>query len=485
MIGSTPRRIGEILLDAGQLDTAQLESALQRQQDTGERVCSCCLGLALLPEGVLVEHLGVQKGVPGVELGRSAIPLSALALVPREVARQQRMLPLSLEGTHLLLAMADPDDVRTISEVEFVTGKRVVPHVALAGRLDVAIAASYEAVEGGQTTGHWLGPDVNENTDPGANALLIVHGSGATDDGLGGLIGADGDLEGAWLGQGTESQTGSGSTGELDQIPDPAGGSTGERRASPDKRVLVVDDDPDILAMVVRYLEGRGYRALKAERGREALKQIRGGRPDLIILDAMLPEVHGFEICQKVKKSKRFGATPVIMISAVYKGWRYREDVLRTYGADDYLEKPFSLERLAGKVEGLLENNHEGAAEEELLRESRAALEEGLEAQRQGNLDSAISRFREGIEVDPLSARLHFHLANLLAAREELYDAIHALEMTIELEPEFFPALKGLAILYQKKGFKRKSVEMWERALYAAPDVETRQKIRSHLFHML
>ena len=186
-----------------------------------------------------------------------------------------------------------------------------------------------------------------------------------------------------------------------------------------------------------------------------------------------------------MKKSKRFGATPVIMISAVYKGWRYREDVLRTYGADDYLEKPFSLERLASKVEGLLESEREGAAEEALLRESRAALEEGLEAQRQGNLDSAISRFREGIEVDPLSARLHFHLANLLAAREELYDAIHALETTIELEPEFFPALKGLAILYQKKGFKRKSVEMWERALYAAPDVETRQKIRSHLFHML
>ena len=61
----------------------------------------------------------------------------------------------------------------------------------------------------------------------------------------------------------------------------------------------------------------------------------------------------------------------------------------------------------------------------------------------------------------------------------------HILRMSPPLIMEDDLALKGLAILYQKKGFLRKSVEMWERALYAAPDVDTRQKIRSHLFHML
>jgi len=487
VIGGHPRRIGEMLRDAGKLDASQLEAALARQKQTGERLCSCCLSLELASEAVLVEHLGKQKGVPGVELSRSAVSLEALALVPLEVAQQQLMLPLALDGRHLLLALADPDDVRTIGEVEFVSGKRVVPHVGLAGPLRAAITAGYELLGGDPDAGYWYGAEADPATLGNGNKLLALHGStssaAARDDGLEGMIAADDDVEAAWLGVGGASPA-DGLTAALDHEtgdtgPQMAGGSADT------KRVLVVDDDPDILAMVVRYLESHGYQTTKAAAGRDALKKIRKGKPDLIVLDAMLPEVHGFEICQKVKKSKRFGNTPVIMISAVYKGWRYREDVQRAYGADDYLEKPFSLERLENRVRQLLERENRTEEEEALLRESRAALEEGLEAQREGNIDAAVSRFREGLEVDPMSPRLYFHLANLLAARQDLYEAIDALEKTIELEPDFFPALKGLAILYQKKGFQRKSVEMWERALYAAPDVETRQKIRSHLFHML
>ena len=63
--------------------------------------------------------------------------------------------------------------------------------------------------------------------------------------------------------------------------------------------------------------------------------------PDLVILDGMLPEVHGFEICRQLKTSERFRHIPVIMVSAVHIGWRFAADVKEKYGADDYLEKPF------------------------------------------------------------------------------------------------------------------------------------------------
>ena len=76
--------------------------------------------------------------------------------------------------------------------------------------------------------------------------------------------------------------------------------------------------------------------------------------PDLVVLDGMLPEVHGFEICRQLKTSERFRHIPVIMMSAVHTGWRFAADVKEKYGADDYLEKPFEPAELLRRVETLL-----------------------------------------------------------------------------------------------------------------------------------
>src|SRR5205085_10719715 len=147
-----------------------------------------------------------------------------------------------------------------------------------------------------------------------------------------------------------------------------AGGSDGEEegleavevRAGP-PRVLAVDDDFDILRMLDRTLKSAGYVVELARDGREAEEKLNTEKYDLILLDAMLPYVHGFEICARLKASPRTRSTPVILVSAVYRGWRYAHDARETFGADDYLEKPFHLPELLRRVEERLSGGPKAA----------------------------------------------------------------------------------------------------------------------------
>jgi Tfp pilus assembly protein PilF len=73
----------------------------------------------------------------------------------------------------------------------------------------------------------------------------------------------------------------------------------------------------------------------------------------------------------------------------------------------------------------------------------------------------------------------------LCGRRDEVFEAIHELETAVDLQPRNFSALKNLAVLYQRAGFKHKAIEMWERALASAPDDETRHGIKEHLMTLL
>ncbi|MCA9581223.1 MAG: response regulator, partial [Myxococcales bacterium] len=252
--------------------------------------------------------------------------------------------------------------------------------------------------------------------------------------------------------------------------------------------VLVVDDEQDIRRLLRRVLEEKGFEVLEAGRGLEALQLVRDGAPDLILLDAMLPEVHGFEICRRIKGSRRYGHIPIIMISAIYRGWRVAEDLMESYGAFAFLEKPFRMSEVLDRIDAAL---HGTSAEPEdeitdnLSEQAELRLSEGLDAYQKGDLDAAVEALKEGIAVDPLSFRLHYHLGLIHGQREEVFDAIASLETAVNLSPRNYAALKNLAVLYQKAGFKRKSVEVWERTLGAAPDDETKRGIKEHLMNLL
>ncbi len=113
--------------------------------------------------------------------------------------------------------------------------------------------------------------------------------------------------------------------------------------------VLVVDDEAMIREAVASYLEKQGYQVFAAEHGKEALTIFEQENIDFVILDLMLPDISGEEICKKLRKQSR---VPIIMLTAKVQ----EEDVLcgLTIGADDYVTKPFSLKELYARMLAVL-----------------------------------------------------------------------------------------------------------------------------------
>jgi DNA-binding response OmpR family regulator len=249
--------------------------------------------------------------------------------------------------------------------------------------------------------------------------------------------------------------------------------------------ILVVDDEAEIRKLVRRVLEDRGYRVTEAGRGHEALSMLKEKPPDLVVLDAMLPEVHGFDIAKRMKGTERYGHIPIVMISAVYRGWRFAEDLRQSYGVDAYLEKPFKMSDLVAAVETALSHRPAASSVERISAEAEKKLAEGIDAYQKGDVETAVEHLREGTHIDPLAYRLHFHLGLLYGKQGRVYDAIQELQTALDINRHHFPALKNLAVLYQKAGFRNKAIEAWERALRVAPDDPTRQSIKEHLVGLL
>lgn len=115
------------------------------------------------------------------------------------------------------------------------------------------------------------------------------------------------------------------------------------------KKILVVDDEPTIVDVVKSYLLKSGYEVSEAFTGREALDSFEKENPALIILDLMLPDISGEEVCRRLRKRSR---VPIIMLTAKVE----EEDILigLGLGADDYVTKPFSPRQLVARVEALL-----------------------------------------------------------------------------------------------------------------------------------
>jgi type IV pilus assembly protein PilB len=133
-----------MLVDGGAIDSRQLRAALDWQRRRGGRLGSALVHLGMLEEMDLIQALGVQLGLPVIDLALYSIDRDVLRLVPARVVETTRVLPLTLlEETRrgpLVVATADPQDVRALDEVAFASGKQVRPMLAAKGQLDVAIA---------------------------------------------------------------------------------------------------------------------------------------------------------------------------------------------------------------------------------------------------------------------------------------------------------------------------------------------------------
>lgn len=126
------------------------------------------------------------------------------------------------------------------------------------------------------------------------------------------------------------------------------------------ERVLVVDDEPDIVALAAYHLAKSGYRVSTAANGPDALAMARDEHPALIVLDLMLPGISGFEVLEQLRASDATRHVPVLMLTAR----REEPDRIRglTLGADDYLTKPFSPQELVLRVAAILRRVAAGGA---------------------------------------------------------------------------------------------------------------------------
>lgn len=121
----------------------------------------------------------------------------------------------------------------------------------------------------------------------------------------------------------------------------------------PNERILIVDDDEQVTALLTRQLTQEKYEVAIARTGNEALLRVAGGRPNLIILDLMLPDIDGYELLEQIKKSSEWSFIPVMIVTAR----REMEDKLRglRLGVMDYLTKPFDRRELLARIRNILD----------------------------------------------------------------------------------------------------------------------------------
>ena len=127
--------------------------------------------------------------------------------------------------------------------------------------------------------------------------------------------------------------------------------------------ILIADDDPEIRSILRAHLSTMQCETIEATDGEKALEQIIVHKPDLVVLDVMMPELNGWEICKYVKSHEEYDHTGVIILTAI--GATVNELTSPIYGADEYVDKPFDFDELEFKIRKVLsekKRNRQGQA---------------------------------------------------------------------------------------------------------------------------
>ncbi len=190
-----------------------------------------------------------------------------------------------------------------------------------------------------------------------------------------------------------------------------------------DIKILLVDDDMDILEIVGFNLEAEGYQILKANNGKEALSIAKKEQPNLVILDVMMPEMDGIETCEGMRKIPELQSTIITFLTA--RGEDYSQVAGFDVGADDYITKPIKPKLLVSKVKALLRRVKDEIAAEDILRVG------DIEINRE-----EYKIVKEGEEI--ILPRKEFELFYLLASkpgkvfkREEILDRVWGNEVIV------------------------------------------------------
>lgn len=455
------RPLGEILVAQGQVDPRDVNTVLSVPASTGERkkLASELYRLGVASERALAGGLAEQHGHPAVVLSESSIDLSALELVPRVVAEQHFVLPIALEADTLTVAVAELSDNgrrRDIFDhIELASGRKVVVSLAVESVLVEAIAIAYDAKKDGERV--LVGTVERPAGVSTLSPLSIVRPSTGPALPVGDALAAP---------------------TAPSEFRAPV--ATGNIAAKP--VIFVVDDDDDIRLLLTRVLKTDGYDIVEARAGRQALEMLRTLRPALIVLDAMLPEVQGYDICQLVKGSPIFEQTPIVMVSAVMKGFHHARTFQEVHKADAFIEKPFDVHYLRQVVARLLGRNlPKNTLGPEWQKKVKALREEAVVFWNMGDLDAADDAVKRWRSLDAFDADLYLLSGNIRQRRGDPEGAMKAWERAAAFDANSYAAYKNLAVVYEQLGFVQRAQFAWYRAYELAPDGETRRRIEEHL----
>jgi DNA-binding NarL/FixJ family response regulator len=179
------------------------------------------------------------------------------------------------------------------------------------------------------------------------------------------------------------------------------------------KKLLLIDDDPNLILLVKDYLEFRGYDVITAENGREALEILESSTPDMIICDVMMPEMDGYSLVSTIRSEPKTSWIPVLFLSA--KGQSQDRVKGLNIGADVYMVKPFEPEELVAQVESSLKQA------------SRLIQHKDSK----GGLDGPKIQVPFDVELTPTELRVVQYVARGMANRE-IADELNVSQRTIE-----------------------------------------------------
>lgn len=408
--------------------------------------------------------LSEQHGLPAVDLSEQIVPLAALRLVPVEIARERKIFAFRVDGDQLLLAMSSRVGPEVLEELEFVTGKKIQPFVALDATLRDVTEAAYARLQQGEefyVAEHATGGASGSNA-PSMSAQLRPARVPSDRPAL------DTELDEAFANRMAPSQPPS--MPKLDVAT----------------RVLLAVREGEVRGAIKRALEEAGVSVLETADGAKALESVRDAGPQLLVIERELPSIEGLDVCRRLRASTRYDAIPILVVShGVPLGWRLCQDLRDSFGIEHCFEQPIDVPKLAQIARMLLLGQ---PVQEELLPLSEAAearWNTGMEAFHGGDIGTAIIELEAAVALDPQAFELRFHLGLLYGRRDDVFAAIRSLELALRMQPRHFLACKNLAAVFQRAGFTQRSIDMWERAMSLAPDPQTREMIREHLLGML
>lgn len=449
---ATRRPLGEVLVERGVVEADALEALLVTAGANHARLGSQCLELGLADEPLLARALAEQQGHPCLVLSSTVIDLRALELVPRVVASQHRLLPVAIDDEHITLAAADIGERDIFTHVSFASGRRVELLLALDGPLARATQDAYEALLR------------RERTLPGA------------------AISSDADTPRLFIERADSTRDASDAVSELIELADVVSDKVPAASATSQPLVLVVDDEDDVRGLLLRLLRHDGYRVAEAPNGRVAMEHLRRERPSVVLLDAMLPEIHGFEICRAIKHSETLRDIPVVMISAVYRGWENAREIQEVHLADAFVEKPFDVHYVRELVARMLGTT---APRPDVTVDRRRDIARARTAAavsyKMGDLADAVGAIERWCDLDPFDPDAYLLLGNVHTRQKDLDGAMRAYERAATFGPTLFAAFKNLALTYEQLGFLSRAFASWFRAAELTEELAVKQHIHKRL----